>query len=94
MNGIRNNLLPLIVAGFIALAASGIGGLIVNYGWSKAAEEKLYFILKVTEELKETTKILFKIASDNTLTNVEQKAKIEELSRRVDRIEMKNYKRE
>ena len=92
MNGIKNNLLPLIVAGLIALGASGVGGLIVNYGWSKAADEKMNYMNTNINKLESMTAILFKITTDNALTNVEQKEQISALKQRIESLERNKNK--
>ena len=92
MNGIKNNLLPLIVTGLIALGASGVGGLIVNYGWSKAADEKMNYMNTNINKLESMTAILFKITTDNALTNVEQKEQISALKQRIESLERNKKK--
>jgi len=84
---LNGKLLPIILAGFVALVASGIGGLIVNYGWSKAIDVQILNIGKTVDRLEGSINVLFKITADNTLTNVEQREQIKALREKVYRYE-------
>jgi len=84
---LNGKLLPIILAGFVALVASGIGGLIVNYGWSKAIDVQILNVCKTVDKLEGSINVLFKNTADNTLTNVEQREQIKALREKVYRYE-------
>jgi len=83
-------LLPIILAGAVALVASGVGGLIVNYGWSKATDVQIETLCKSVDKMENSVHLLFKITSDNALTNVEQREQIKNLKERLDKFNREN----
>jgi len=83
-------LLPIILAGAVALVASGVGGLIVNYGWSKATDVQIVTLCKAVDKLENSVNLLFRITSDNALTNVEQREQIKNLKEKLDKFNREN----
>lgn len=71
------------MAAILGIVCSGIGGLIVNYGWSKAADVQIVALCKSVDKLEGSVSKLFKITAENSLVNIQQKEQILGLKERI-----------